>query len=195
MAAPPVSPLVAPTTVMPLLDWSFLRKSSKRLPRNCRATSLKAKVGPWKSSQTQRFFKSMLLALGWRVGNFLVGVTSSCEKEEKERMHKSFNSVSLTSETSINGRYSLNASWSKERVEKEVISWRENVGMLVGTYNPPSGASPWRTAWRKESRDGWPRVLLYCICLFLGKVAFGSQFETSRGNSNLSVTKDLYCVS
>ena len=48
MAAEPVSPEVATTTLSscPRLP----RMYSKRLPRNWSATSLNARVGPWKSS-------------------------------------------------------------------------------------------------------------------------------------------------
>ncbi len=52
IAAPPVSPEVAPTMVAPRRaapsTWSISRPSS------CIATSLKASVGPWKSSSTKR---------------------------------------------------------------------------------------------------------------------------------------------
>ncbi len=53
MAAPPVSPEVAPTMVArwprSASTWSISRASS------CIATSLKASVGPWKSSSTKVF--------------------------------------------------------------------------------------------------------------------------------------------
>ena len=54
----PVSPLVAPTTVSlcccPSPDEFFLfKKNSNRLPRNWRATSLNANVGPCQSSSTK----------------------------------------------------------------------------------------------------------------------------------------------
>ena len=48
VAAEPVSPEVAPITVMCWPDWA--RKRSNTRPSACRATSLKASVGPWKSS-------------------------------------------------------------------------------------------------------------------------------------------------
>ncbi len=57
-AHPPVSPLVAPTTVKDsgrsssdLRAFLLARKNSKRLPRSCNATSLNEKVGPWNSSK------------------------------------------------------------------------------------------------------------------------------------------------
>ena len=50
MAAEPVSPEVAPMTARrPPLE-PVERKYSKKLPSIWRATSLKAKVGPWNSS-------------------------------------------------------------------------------------------------------------------------------------------------
>ena len=53
MAAPPVSPEVAPTMVArcprSASTWSISRAS------NCMATSLKASVGPWNSSRMKRF--------------------------------------------------------------------------------------------------------------------------------------------
>ena len=51
MAAEPVSPLVAPTIVI----RSPRRASawSKRRPKSCIATSLKARVGPWNSSSAK----------------------------------------------------------------------------------------------------------------------------------------------
>lgn len=70
MAAEPVSPLVAPMTVRCSLSRPvfplFLRtrKYSKRLPRNCSATSLKANVGPWKSSSKCMFFFSSSVTVG-----------------------------------------------------------------------------------------------------------------------------------
>ena len=66
----PVSPLVAPTTVnfssfSPGVFRAFLRskKNSNKFPSSCRATSLKAKVGPWNNSSTNvlsfSFFKGV----------------------------------------------------------------------------------------------------------------------------------------
>ena len=53
MAADPVSPEVAPTTVIRL---PFAASTwSKSRARICIATSLKASVGPWKSSSSQSF--------------------------------------------------------------------------------------------------------------------------------------------
>ena len=62
MAADPVSPLVAPMTVkwwrsLPSFpSFRFTRKYSNRFPRNCNATSLKAKVGPYPIGE--RVFRS-----------------------------------------------------------------------------------------------------------------------------------------
>ena len=53
LAALPVSPEVAPRMFMCSPDSAS--RYSKRLPRNCRATSLKARVGPWNSSMMNRF--------------------------------------------------------------------------------------------------------------------------------------------
>ena len=53
MAAEPVSPLVAPTMVTRLPER--FRLASKSPPMSCIATSLKASVGPWKSSSSQSF--------------------------------------------------------------------------------------------------------------------------------------------
>eukprot|EP00967_Tisochrysis_lutea_P077079 scaffold104562_cov26-Tisochrysis_lutea.AAC.2 len=55
MADEPVSPEVAPTTVIVCGSPSacrFMSRCSKRLPKNWSATSLKAYVGPWCSSST-----------------------------------------------------------------------------------------------------------------------------------------------
>ena len=53
IAAEPVSPLVAPTMVTRCRDRA--RLASKSWPISCIATSLKASVGPWKSSSSQSF--------------------------------------------------------------------------------------------------------------------------------------------
>ena len=53
IAAEPVSPLVAPTMVIRRPER--LRLASKSWPISCIATSLKASVGPWKSSSSQSF--------------------------------------------------------------------------------------------------------------------------------------------
>ena len=53
IAAEPVSPLVAPTMVSRRPERS--RLASKSPPISCIATSLKASVGPWKSSSSQSF--------------------------------------------------------------------------------------------------------------------------------------------
>lgn len=77
MAALPVSPDVAPMTVRVcrfsvgcLEAFLRTRKYSKRLPTNWRATSLKAKVGPWKSSRIWRLSEGMRVfrgvISGWR---------------------------------------------------------------------------------------------------------------------------------
>ncbi len=51
MAAEPVSPLVAPTMVT---RWPRSRSTVSNIrPTSCRATSLNASVGPWKSSCTK----------------------------------------------------------------------------------------------------------------------------------------------
>ena len=84
----PVSPLVAPTTVnrslaspgcLPLFRLS--RKNSKRFPSSCSATSLKANVGPWKSSSTNKLSFS-----------FFKGVTSGCRKLLYDLSTNTFNS-------------------------------------------------------------------------------------------------------
>ncbi len=71
MAALPVSPEVAPTMVMRLP----LRFSDRCIRREstCMATSLKAKVGPWKSSSAKR------LGFSWTSG-----ATAACA----ERLHR-----------------------------------------------------------------------------------------------------------
>jgi hypothetical protein len=51
IAAEPVSPLVAPTMV--IRSPRAASTWSNRSPRSCRATSLKASVGPWNSSKSQ----------------------------------------------------------------------------------------------------------------------------------------------
>ena len=53
IAAPPVSPDVAPTTVTRALRAASTR--SMRRATTCMATSLKASVGPWKSSRIHEF--------------------------------------------------------------------------------------------------------------------------------------------
>ena len=66
MAAPPVSPEVAPTMVArrprAARTWSISRAS------NCIATSLKASVGPWKSSSRKAFGPVCTsgVTAGWR---------------------------------------------------------------------------------------------------------------------------------
>ena len=50
MAAPPVSPLVAPTMVARVRRLASAQ--SIRRASSCIATSLKASVGPWKSSSS-----------------------------------------------------------------------------------------------------------------------------------------------
>ena len=67
IAAEPVSPLVAPTMVMRRPDR--FRLASNSPPISCIATSLKASVGPWKSSSSQSFGPS------WRSG-----ATAGCRK-------------------------------------------------------------------------------------------------------------------
>ena len=52
MAADPVSPEVAPMIVTRSPRRSISRSNSG--PTSCRATSLNARVGPWKSSSSQR---------------------------------------------------------------------------------------------------------------------------------------------
>ena len=67
----PVSPLVAPITVNFSFFWfgvllAFLRskKNSNRFPKNCKAMSLKAKVGPWNNSSmkvlSSNFFRGTI---------------------------------------------------------------------------------------------------------------------------------------
>ena len=53
IAADPVSPLVAPTMVSRRPERR--RLAAKSSPISCIATSLKASVGPWKSSSSQSF--------------------------------------------------------------------------------------------------------------------------------------------
>lgn len=92
----PVSPLVAPTTVSVSLSFPFLpsfllfKKYSKRLPKNCKATSLKAKVGPCHNSKTYS------LSPVWRRG-----AISGCRKVEYDREMSSARSCLGISEGSM----------------------------------------------------------------------------------------------
>lgn len=86
MAADPVSPEVAPRIFKRCLclasavKAAFLRakKYSNRFPKNCNATSLKAKVGPCQSS---RIYSASRV--------FTRGVISECLKVEYDRLTSS----------------------------------------------------------------------------------------------------------
>ena len=51
MAAVPVSPEVAVKITIPLWSSEFSKAVFIKRGRHCKATSLKARVGPWKSSR------------------------------------------------------------------------------------------------------------------------------------------------
>jgi len=85
IADDPVSPDVAPTTVMRLPGRSE-RRCSKRLPRNWSATSLNANVGPWNSSS---------VCIPSVIGT--VGVTSASRNVPYERAMMSLSLASGTS--------------------------------------------------------------------------------------------------
>ncbi len=66
IAAEPVSPLVAPTIVIRLPCWASTVSNMR--PTSWSATSLKASVGPWKSSITQWWWSIWTsgTTAGWR---------------------------------------------------------------------------------------------------------------------------------
>lgn len=137
----PVSPLVAPTTVnlsrcSPSDFFLFLRsrKNSKRFPSNCKATSLKAKVGPWKSSKTYTLSFS-----------FFNGATSGCRNVEYDFATRFRNSAVEISSGEIYSERIATDSSTKEYELHSDFQFGGRDGMWSGMYSPPFGARPVRT--------------------------------------------------
>lgn len=142
----PVSPLVAPTTVSfsgcsPGAFRAFRRsrKNSNKFPNNCKATSLNANVGPWKSSRTYLFSSS-----------FLRGVMSGCRN-----VWYDFCTSLRRSTSDISSREIYRERTATERSTNEydfhcVFQFGGRDGMVSGMYKPPFGAKPVRTVCQRS---------------------------------------------
>src|SRR6185437_4924698 len=142
-AALPVSPLVAPSTLRRRPCRSST--ASKRLPRSCIATSLKASVGPFESRRRCRLGSSV-----W--SGVISGVPKACAVYVR----------STSDFSSPPGKSS-----AKKRSTSKVSR-----GHCSGTMSPPSGARPSSRMSVNPCEAAWPRVLTYFIAGKRGRIPF-----------------------
>ncbi len=148
IAADPVSPLVAPITVKcsrsPLVLPTFLltRKNSNMFPKNCNATSLNAKVGPWNSSS-----KWIFLSLS----SVIVGVTLGTLKFEYDLCTMFLRAADGTSAVEMYKLKIWKASSSNDRLSQSFCQFSGKEGIASGINNPLSRARPLRRTSSKES--------------------------------------------
>ena len=168
IADEPVSPDVAPRTVMRMPGRSS-RSASKRLPRNWRATSLKAKVGPWYSSSTCMLSPGSsrtgvtrpCLPSVWSPG--VIGSSLGGRKVPYERlmMSLSFAAGITSSVMYLDITPYATSSYVAERHDSS--SAAEILGRSCGTKRPPSAPSPCSTALAKSTSFWAPRVVRYLV--------------------------------
>lgn len=157
----PVSPLVAPTTVSPSLPsclspFRLCRKYAKRFPRNCKATSLNAHVGPCHSSSTYS------LSAVWRSG-----VVTGCLKVEYDASMIPLRSDEGITSEGMNRDKMLWESSENEREAQDVCQSDGRVGICVGMYSlhdsqtlnaraASTGTADIPSIWRQSRQDSLP---------------------------------------
>src|SRR6266480_876607 len=138
--APPVSPEVA--TRMVSARSPRPRRRAKQAARKRAPKSLNAAVGPWNSSSTES-----LLCPG--------RATSGAGKLNASEASGANSGASGSPAT--NGASSRTATLARSSAPSNCGG--ASRGQPTGTYSPPSGARPWRTAALKPAAGAWPREL------------------------------------
>src|SRR4051794_4412793 len=146
IGADAVSPLVAPTSVTcsPRAPSTW----SKSRPTSCRATSLNASVGPWKSSANH-----------WRWSIWTSGTTAGWRNVAYASSHIRARSLGATS-SPTNGAITRSATAPYVGAASSTAAGGSS-GHEAGTYSPPSAASPSSSTSAKPSSGARPRVETY----------------------------------
>ena len=97
------------------------KQYSNTFPKNCKATSLKANVGPWKSSSTNSFSSTCFN-----------GVVSSCLKVEYERRMISARSSAGMDEVGMKRLRMRKESSEKESDFQDSAQFEGRAGILSG---------------------------------------------------------------